>query len=419
MVRQGQPTHDQLALAVTGHQAFDTSVVKLVAEHLRTCQACRDASQVPVRPIAVFAAIPLAIAPSGFKEGVAEDLAAAGIDMSGSASARRSAVVTPPTPEPETGAAAAAGFVGAAEIATARGTGNERKPGRGRGSRDDDAAATGRAVGLAAFAGPADGLVEARSTMSGVDSPDTAEPAYATAVTTAAGGGAKGGAGGDAPSGGSRRGWLVAAAAAAVVVVLLAVVLLSGSSSKNPTKLAAGSPRSTTTVAPTTVPAGTPTTVTPTTAAAPGTPTTTAAPGSSTSTTAKATTTTTAATKTTPTTVKTTTPTTAVPFPNVNLSFVINTPNITGTWDTNTAIDPHAPKATWSVTASGPITVSMNGPGLSSTSASGSVLLCPGNLGGAGGTTCTTAAGTYRYTISVVDSPGRTVRTQTLALTVT
>ncbi len=398
MWRQGGPTHDQLASAVSGHHTFDTSVVKLVADHLRTCESCRDASQVPVRPIAVFAAIPLAIAPPGFKEGLAEDLAGADVDMSGSASARRSAVVAPAPNE---------------VAGTARDAGNERKPTRGRRTRDDDAAATGRAVGLAAFAGPADGLVDVRSPSSGPDSPVMTEPAYATgAITAADAGGARGGSGGDAPSGGSRRGWLFAAAAAAVVVVLLAVVLLSGSGSKHPAELATAPHRSASSVAPTTVPTATPTTATPATAMAPPT---TAAPGSSTSTTAKATTTTAANTKSSPPPPGVTT-TTAVPFPNVTLNFNIPTRTIAGSWDINAN---GAPEAIWSVSASGPVTVTMGGPNLQSTAASGSQLLCPGSLGGTSGTICTTAPGTYSYTLVVKDDLGRTVRTQTLGLTVT
>jgi hypothetical protein len=416
MWRQGGPSHDQLAAAVSGHQTFDTSVVKLVAEHLRTCQGCRDASQVPVRPVEVFAAIPLTIAPPGFKESVVEDLTAAGVDMSGSASTRRSGLTAPAVTK-IAGAAGVAGVAGvaAAEIAQspagAEPKPSERKPARGRG-RSEDAAAAGRAVGLAAFAGPVDGLVDTRSSEPRTAASVGAEPAYAAA---GAAGVAKGGSGGDAPAGGSKKGWLFAAAAAAVVLVLLAVVLLGGSSSKHPTtKLAAGSSQSTTTVAPTTVP-GSPTTIPASTAV----PTTVASPGSSVS---SSTSTTAKTTGSTPVTVKSSPPppgvttTTAVPFPNVTLNFNIPTRTITGSWDTTVS---NAPQAIWSVTASGPVTVSMSGPGLSSSAASGDARLCPGNLGGSGGTICTTAAGVYSYTIVVKDSLGRTVRTQTLSLTVT
>ncbi len=420
MWRQGGPSHDQLAAAVAGHQIFDTSVVKLVAEHLRTCQGCRDASQVPVRPVEVFAAIPLTIAPPGFKESVVEDLAAVGVDMSGSASARRSGLAA--AAATDVGVAAAAGVAGvaAADIfesakrAEPRATepkASERKPTKGRG-RSEDAAAAGRAVGLAAFAGPVDGLVDTRSSQPGAAASAGTEPAYAVA---GAAGVAQGGSGGDAPAGGSKKGWLLAAAAAAVVLVLLAVVLLGGSSSKHPTtKLAAGSSNSTTTVAPTTIP-GSPTTIPASTVV----PTTVASPGSSVSST---TSTTAKPTGSTPVTVKSSPPppgvttTTAVPFPNVTLNYVINTPTITGTWDTSVA---HAPALTWSVSANQPVTVSINGPNLSSTASSGSQLLCPGNLGGTGGTFCTAAAGTYSYTINVVDRLGRTVRTETLSLHVT
>ena len=73
--RQGAPTHDALREQVAGESRFDASMVRRVAEHLRECDECRTASQVPVPPIEVFAAIPIAIAPDGFKEEVVEALA--------------------------------------------------------------------------------------------------------------------------------------------------------------------------------------------------------------------------------------------------------------------------------------------------------------------------------------------------------
>ncbi len=445
MWRQGGPTHDALAQVVAGHRTFDTSVVKLVAEHLRTCQECRDASQVPVRPIAVFAAIPLSMAPPGFKEGVVENLTASGVDMKASASTRRTAtaataasaaeivgaveIATPPNPSTGAGALGLDAGMRGGEDRDVAARGVARKPAKGRSGRKEDAAAaaTGLAVGLAAFAGPIDAPDEAAvATPAGADaSPEAAldaTPAYAP-VPDAPGEGSDGPVGQEPPSSGSRKGWLLAAAAAAVVVIVLAVVVLGGSGSKHPAKVAiANSHQSTTTVSPTTLAAGTATTAAPSTTVA---VTVTTAAGSSTSTststTAKGSPATTIVTKTTGGNGVTTT--TAVPFPTVNLSFVISGQNpiapnpSTGGWDeTNSG----APRAQWTVTASGPITVTMSGPNLSSTSTSANpgVLLCPGNLGGSTGTICTTAAGSYHYTITVKDNLNRVVRTQTLSLIV-
>ncbi len=107
-----------------------------------------------------------------------------------------------------------------------------------------------------------------------------------------------------------------------------------------------------------------------------------------------------------------------MPFPNVTLSFNIPTRTIAGTWDINASRCARGRPG--SVSASQPVTVTMNGPNLQLDRHQRQQLLCPGNLGGAGGTICTTAAGVYSYTHERGrTSLGRTVRTQTLALTVT
>jgi len=410
MWRQGSPTHDALGLAVAGHPRFDTTVVKRVAEHLRTCGPCREAAQVPVPPIEVFSAIPIAVAPPGFKEVVVETLEADGVSMAGSASSRP----TGRTSVAELGAAEAAGSLLAPpprpddpstvvpplgdrdQVLTAAAAPPATRP-RSRAGRNDKPAEMGRAVGLAAFAGPM----------------ESGPAAQDVAYTTPADGGAGGDAGAGGPGGGgSKRGWVLAAVAAVAVVAVLAGVILSGSGSKQPAKLATASSRLTTTtsVAPSTGP-----TLAPTTTAA-GTVTTVAAPGSSTSTTAKATTTTVKGAQAPATTVKAATTTTAAPFPNVTLNYLINTITIAGSWDTTV---PNAPQAIWSVTADQPVTVSLSGPALSSSDASGRVALCPGTLGGVSGNICTATAGSYTYTLNVVDQLGRTVRTETRVLTVT
>jgi hypothetical protein len=87
--RQGAPIHDALREQVAGEPRFDASMVRRVAEHLRECEECRSASQVPVPPIEVFAAIPIAVAPPGFKEEVVQTLESHGVPMLGSTAARR------------------------------------------------------------------------------------------------------------------------------------------------------------------------------------------------------------------------------------------------------------------------------------------------------------------------------------------
>jgi hypothetical protein len=412
MWRQGNPTHEALGQAVAGHPRFDTTVVKRVAEHLRTCQSCRDASQVPVPPIEVFAAIPIAIAPPGFKEDVVKTLEADGVSMAGSASSRTTSRAS--VAELAAGAAAATGgallapppqpddpstvvpplgdhdqvLAAAAPVAT--------RP-KARTGRNDKPAEMGLAVGLAAFAGPMSAEAAAQ------------DAAYATPV----GGGAEPDVGAGGPEGGgSKRGWVLAAVATVAVLAVLTGVILSGSGSKQAAKVATSSSRLTTT---TTVDTSTSPSVAPTTTAA-GTVTTAPVPGSSTSTTAKATTTTVKGAQAPATTVKAVTTTTVAPFPTVTLNYLINTITIAGSWDTTV---PNAPQAIWSVTANQPVTVSLSGPGFNSSAASGHQILCPGTLGGGSGNICTAPPGTYTYTLNVVDQLGRTVRTETRVLTVT
>ena len=110
--RQGTPAHDELATALAGVNGFDTSTVRTIAEHQRTCEACREAGKLSVDPLAVFKAIPLAVAPVGFKEIVVDRLHEDGLPIEGSVSYR-------PGSERSNGAAAA-GVVAAAAAARPR-----------------------------------------------------------------------------------------------------------------------------------------------------------------------------------------------------------------------------------------------------------------------------------------------------------
>jgi predicted DNA-binding protein YlxM (UPF0122 family) len=107
--RQGAPAHDELATALAGSNGFDTSTVRTIAEHQRTCEACRDAGKLSVEPLAVFKAIPLSVAPVGFKEIVVERLHEEGLPIEGSVSYRPGS-----TGNGANGAAAAAGLAVAA-----------------------------------------------------------------------------------------------------------------------------------------------------------------------------------------------------------------------------------------------------------------------------------------------------------------
>jgi len=104
--RQGNPTHDELGAVLAGSNGFDTTTVRTIAEHQRTCETCREAGKLSVDPLAVFKAIPLAVAPVGFKEIVIDRLHEGGLPIEGSVSYR------PGADRNGNGAAAAAGVVG-------------------------------------------------------------------------------------------------------------------------------------------------------------------------------------------------------------------------------------------------------------------------------------------------------------------
>src|SRR4051794_36415017 len=86
--RQGAPNHDELATALAGMDGFDTTTVRTIAEHQRSCDDCRAAGPLSVAPLAVFKAIPLAVAPVGFKEIVVDRLHEGGLPIGGSVSYR-------------------------------------------------------------------------------------------------------------------------------------------------------------------------------------------------------------------------------------------------------------------------------------------------------------------------------------------
>jgi hypothetical protein len=450
--RQGQPNHSELAAAVAGQSRFDASMVRRVAEHLRTCEDCRVASQVQVAPIDVFAAIPIAIAPAGFKESVVESLDGEGVSMRGSVSAPRPVVEPEPEPEPEPrsepehdhpgagfaaipiiGATTAAAGAAGATIPSApsepdelvspsayNGSGGSA-PAENRRQHEhlasenrysspldtpfvprtdgdgDDVGESAAAAGLAAFVGSSATATAAPSESSAgslADQIDLGGPASSSGGSSGAG---------------AKR-WALIGVACLAVVALLAFFLTQGSSKKSDKLATAQSGEQTTTT--TAVASGTPTTAAvtpstvaggqpaPTTSVTTGGPATTVKPGQPTQTTV----------------VQGTTPTTSALFPGLKRLFSItganpiNTP--AGSWDTSA---PGAPNLQWSVSANDPVTVVVSGPGFSSTQMSGSsAALCPGTISG---TTCTVAPGNYAYTLTVTDTHGHSLP-ETIVLTV-
>jgi len=86
--RQGSPAHDELAASLGQTTTFETGTVRTIAEHQRGCEQCRNAAKLTVDPLAVFKAIPLVVAPVGFKEIVVERLHAQDLPVDGSVSYR-------------------------------------------------------------------------------------------------------------------------------------------------------------------------------------------------------------------------------------------------------------------------------------------------------------------------------------------
>jgi hypothetical protein len=474
--RQGAPTHEALREQVAGESRFDASMVRRVAEHLRECDECRTASQVPVPPIEVFAAIPIAIAPDGFKEEVAEALVAGGVVMVGSVSARRSGDDDfpdfgedddfPDFDEPDDARVDRAAI--AAALAATAVTGIDESPSplaqRPRPDdpttevppvgEDDDitepaalaerpshpsgvaGAATGAAaLGLAAGLGelPADASTVARTgpmLPGGLGpmppapdfGPDVEPKPKAPVPSTLIAASMRKGKGPPPPEEphSSRNRWILVAVATVAVIALLAYMLSQTGGGKkqalnivNPT---------TTTEAPTTTQA-TPTTFRTTPTVRHG------KPRGVTTTTQRTvrgvtTTTTTRVGQVTTTTQQQVTTTTNPRFPGLNWNFTFLPTNSIKLhsglhnggipyWDTTV---PGAPNLSWAPTADVPVRVVLvSGPGFSATTNSGSsAALCPATLVG---TRCEAAPGTYQYTVTISDNTGNKI-SQTIVLTV-
>jgi hypothetical protein len=475
--RQGAPTHDALREQVAGEPRFDASMVRRVAEHLRECDECRSASQVPVPPIEVFAAIPIAVAPDGFKEEVVAALEAGGVVMVGSVSARHTGNGDypdfgenddfPDFDEPDDArvdraaiaAALAASGIDEADTLASRTSGGpttttppvaeeapdeeditEAAPVAERPSHPGvvvgGAAAGAAALGLAAGLGelPAEAVTTAPPTGPMLPGglgpmppapdfgPDVAPRPKAPVPSTLIAASMRKGGGGPPSSqntNASRNRWILVAVATVAVIALLAYMLTRTGDNK---KAALNTVNQTTTTEATTT-TGAPTTSLGTVTTLRHRPpprrvTTT------TQTTVRGVTTTTQRRVVTPTTQAVTT-TTSPYFPGLQHNLTISSTGFNvphGWW---TLSDPTAPNLTWSASADVPISVLISGPGFSSTVASGSSAgLCPTGVVNAQNRCVVTTnppapgwVGSWQYTLKVTDQHGHTI-SQTIVLTV-
>lgn len=377
--RGGEPACDELAglYRQAGVRSFDAEAVKIADRHTPTCATCNERQAAHLQPSALFASVPIVVAPLFLKQQAAGALEVAGVPMSGSA-------FSP------------SGLAGGA------GSGGAGSSGAGGGS-----ATTGPGA-AAGPGGPLYAVDRGSGTVTFGDGATGAVPPGGAVIASSA------------RQGNGNRGATFAAVAAVVVAALLlgAAVLSRGD---GPTEVAATG-ASTTTVATTAL--GTTSTTAGTSSTTPTTgdgPTTTTPP-----------TTDTGPTSTPPTTAPTTststsTTTTTVPL---RITFAIDPSTQTGgAWPLGpTAGPPLTPTLTWDVTPATGVDVSVTGPeggknpGFTVTTLSGTRALCPGTRStGSAAVTCLTPPGAYTYTLTVTDrrdaaNPVVTTRTATLTV---
>jgi hypothetical protein len=107
--RQGSPACSDLAAALVRHNQLEAQTRRAIVEHLVGCARCRAAASPQTDPVAVLAAIPVGMAPAGFKPALIEVLARIGLPVSGSVAHRLPAAASalpaadprlPPQPYP-------------------------------------------------------------------------------------------------------------------------------------------------------------------------------------------------------------------------------------------------------------------------------------------------------------------------------
>ena len=106
--RQGTPACTELAAALVRHTRLEAGTRRAIIEHLRGCATCQAAARPALDPVVVLAAIPISVAPAGFKPALVQTLAQIGLPVAGSvayrlppaARAMSAALPPPPTAPP-------------------------------------------------------------------------------------------------------------------------------------------------------------------------------------------------------------------------------------------------------------------------------------------------------------------------------
>ena len=421
--RGGDPEDDELRGALGGASTFDVDSVRTITRLMKDNDRLRARAMVALPPVEVFAAIPISRAPVGVKRQVVAALAAAGIDMSGSALFEPDMAAgdrDPAAAAPGTGAAAAGGAALTSEAAGATpadATGDAEVPGEGAPISSPTSPPAPEPVGPGQ-SGAGVGGTTATAALA-TTNPASTPPPSGTPVHEPV-------KGGDKPVGhdlvfGRRKRLLIAGGIAAAVLVIGGIILATRGGEEAPTQVATGdAPATTTTLRPTT------TTRPITTTSRETTTTSTSTPEDSTTTTAAggggdaggggggggdsgggggggggsgggggggggATTSTTAAL-------------------NLQISFGLTPSNPKQGYTTA-----NAPALQWSVTATRPVNITVDGPDpILSELPTGDIRVCP--TGWSGGT-CNAPKGTYFYRI-VVRSGGQLVGERTATLTI-
>jgi RNA polymerase sigma factor (sigma-70 family) len=237
------------AVADAGLTAFGAEAVRVVDRHARTCATCEERRSLRLAPEALFAAVPIGLAPPLVKAEAAAALADAGVPMAGSTVAAGGAGTA--------GSDGGAGTAGSDGGAGAAGADGGAGSGEGGGAGSDVPPDAGDGVG---GGGAGDGA-------GGADVAGPGEPGSAVAPSAAAPDGAAPpitAASGPGRDGRSRRRVLALAGVALLVLLAAVGVLLAGDD--DPDEVATAEPAATTT---TTRPA---TTVVPPTTEAGGPP---------------------------------------------------------------------------------------------------------------------------------------------------
>lgn len=81
--RGGKPEHDELAtkLQEAGGKQFDAKAVRVINEHVKTCEKCRARGMVALQPIDAYSAIPIVTTPDAIRNRVTDKLKSAGVPV--------------------------------------------------------------------------------------------------------------------------------------------------------------------------------------------------------------------------------------------------------------------------------------------------------------------------------------------------